>query len=314
MTTRRKLGRSDLEIAPFVLGGNVFGWTADEVTSFALLDRFVEKGFNAIDTADIYSTWTGQPGISETVIGKWLKKTGRRNEVVIATKVGGEFAANKKGLSRSHIIESVEGSLRRLQTDYIDLYQSHFDDPDTPQDETLSAYAELVKAGKVRLIGASNFSADRLADALEVSRKNGLPRYETLQPEYNLSARQEFEAGPQSVCAVNSVSVITYFSLASGFLTGKYRKESDFEGKARSGGAKKHLTERGRRILAALDSTAAKLGAQPSQIALAWLLTRPTVAAPIASATTVAQLDELLASTTLVLDAATLKELDDASA
>ena len=249
---RRKLGRSGLEVSPLAFGGNVFGWTADEPTSFRLLDQFVAAGFNFIDTADTYSRWApgNKGGESETIIGKWLKKTGKRDQVVIATKVGMEMAPDKKGLAAAYIQREVEDSLKRLQTDYIDLYQSHTDDAATPLAETLGAYDKLIKAGKVRVIGASNYNAERLEEALNVSARNGLPRYESLQPHYNLYDRADFEAKLEGVCTRNGVGVISYFSLASGFLSGKYRSEADLSKSARGQGIKKYLNDRGHRILA----------------------------------------------------------------
>lgn len=314
ITHPRKLGRSSLEIAPLVFGGNVFGWTADEATSFQLLDHFTANGFNLIDTADSYSTWIDRPGISETIIGKWIKQSGKRDAILLATKVGSEMAPGRKGLSRAHIIASVEASLQRLQTDHIDLYQSHFDDPETPQEETLAAYAELVQSGKVRTIGASNFSACRLQEALDISQTKQLPRYDTFQPGYNLYDRHEFETDLQAICLQEEIGVITYFSLAAGFLSGKYRTEADLAGKSRADFVKKYLDDRGQRILQALDQIAALCDATPAQVSLAWLLTRPGVAAPIASATSIAQLDELIAATSLRLDDACLEALETASA
>lgn len=314
MRDTRKLGRSGLTTAPLAFGGNVFGWTANENTSFRLLDHFVASGFNLIDTADVYSTWIDAPGISETVIGKWVRQSRRRDAVLIATKVGAEFAPGKKGLSRDHIIQSVEGSLRRLQTDYIDLYQSHADDPDTPQEETLAAYADLIQQGKVRAIGASNFSSKRLAESFGISQREGIPRYETLQPEYNLYDREEFENTLQAFCLDEDIGAITYYSLASGFLAGKYRSEDDLIGKKRADFVRKYLDERGLRILESLDRVASRYEATPAQVALAWLMTRRGVAAPIASATTIEQLDELIAATTLELDAGSLESLEEASA
>jgi aryl-alcohol dehydrogenase-like predicted oxidoreductase len=311
---KRKLGQSGLEVAPLALGGNVFGWTIDEATSFQILDRFVGEGFNLIDTADIYSAWAGKPGISETVIGNWLKRSGKRSEVVIATKVGMEMAPDRKGLSKAYIVSEVETSLRRLQTDRIDLYQSHTDDPGTPQEETLDAYAQLVKQGKVRVIGASNFTADRLASALRTSEKLNYPRYECLQPHYNLCERVGFEGDLERLCREKHLGVITYFSLASGFLTGKYRSESDFSQSQRGQGMKKYLNERGFRILAALDEVAARHRANPAQVALAWLIAQPAVTAPIASATNLTQLGDLIAATRLRLDGEAIDRLNRASA
>jgi len=309
----RKLGRSELAIAPLVLGGNVFGWTADEATSFSILDAFVDAGFNAIDTADVYSRWSpAGGGASERVIGAWLKASGKRDKVVIATKFGMEMADDKKGLSAKWMAQAVEDSLRRLQTDYIDLYQSHRDDGATPQEETGEAFAALIAAGKVRAIGASNFTADRLVAANALAAKNGWPRYETLQPLYNLYDREAFEGELAAACAAEEISVIPYYGLASGFLTGKYRSEADLAKSPRGRGAKKYLGERGLRILAALDAVGARLGATPAQISLAWLMTRIT--APIASATSVAQLGELLGAAKLRLNAEAIADLDAASA
>jgi len=311
----RKLGRSGVEVSPLAFGGNVFGWTADEPTSMLLLDRFVAAGFNFIDTADMYSKWVpgNKGGESETLIGKWLKKSGKRDRVVIATKIGMEMAPDKKGLSPAYIQRAVEDSLKRLQTDYIDLYQSHIDDADTRLADTLGAYEKLIRHGKVRAIGASNYSADRFEEALAVSRKHSLPRYESMQPLYNLYDRADFEQKLQAVCVKNGIGVISYFSLASGFLTGKYRSEADLGKSARGQGAKKYLTDRGRRILDALDSVAREMAATPARVALAWLMAQPGITAPIASATSLPQLEELIAATRLSLDSAALDRLDAAS-
>jgi len=313
---KRKLGLSQIQVAPLAFGGNVFGWTADESTSFALLDQFVSSGFNLIDTANTYSRWApgNSGGESETIIGKWLKQTGKRAQVVIATKVGMEMGPDKKGLGRAYILQSVEDSLRRLQTDYIDLYQSHIDDADTKLEETLEAYAQLVRQGKVRVIGASNYSAPRLEQALDVSRQQGYPRYESLQPEYNLYERSAFEATLEPLCAKHGVGVIPYYALAAGFLTGKYRSEKDTAKSVRGGNMKRYLNERGFRILAALDEVAKQQGATPASVALAWLIARPSVTAPIVSATSVAQLTELIAATRLQLDPAAMQRLNAASA
>src|ERR1700756_2425272 len=256
--TKRKLGNSGLEIAPIMFGGNVFGWTADEPTSFRLLDAFIAAGFNAVDTADVYSKWVpgNKGGESETIIGNWLKRGAKRQQVIIATKVGSEMASGKKGLSKRYILAAAEDSLQRLQTDYIDLYQSHVDDSDTPLDETLEAYAQLIKQGKVRAIGASNYSAKRLAEGLQISKKKGLPRYESLQPLYNLYDRADFETDLAPVCLHENIGVIPYFSLASGFLSGKYRSETDLAKSARGSIVKKYLNERGLKILSALDQVA----------------------------------------------------------
>jgi aryl-alcohol dehydrogenase-like predicted oxidoreductase len=311
---RRPLGRSGLEVAPLAFGCNVFGWTVDEPAAFLLLDAFVDHGFNLLDTADTYSKWApgNQGGESETVIGKWLKKSGKRDRVLLATKVGMEMPGGKKGLSRKHILESVEESLRRLQAERIDLYQSHQEDPGTPIEETLEAYAKLIRDGKVRAIGASNYSAAGLAKALDLAESRGLPRYESLQPLYNLYSRAEFEEKLAPLCREREVAVIPYFGLASGFLTGKYRSEADLAQSARGQGVKKYLNERGMRILAALDEVAKRERAKPGQVALAWLMARVT--APIASATTLAQLRELMGAAELKLDAAAMETLGRASA
>jgi aryl-alcohol dehydrogenase-like predicted oxidoreductase len=311
---KRRLGKSNLEIGPLVFGGNIFGWTADEPTSFKLLDAFLASGLNMIDTADVYSKWIPghHGGESETIIGNWLAKRGGRDKVLIATKVGVEMAPGEQGLSRAYIFREVERSLARLKTDYIDLYQSHVDDAKTPMQETLTAFADLIKAGKVRAIGASNFKADRLAEALKVSAANGLPRYESLQPWYNLYDRADFEGELASLCQRENLGIIPYFSLASGFLTGKYRSEKDLAGKARGYRAKNMLNERGFRILKALDTVSAEIGATPAQISLAWLMAHG-VTAPIASATNVDQFKELLGATTLELKPGSVRLLDQAS-
>jgi aryl-alcohol dehydrogenase-like predicted oxidoreductase len=309
----RSLGRSALKVSPLCFGGNVLGWTVDERTSFALLDAWVEAGFNFVDTADVYSRWvpghTG--GESETVIGRWLAQGGgRRDKVVIATKVGMD-----KGLSPQWITQAVEDSLRRLQVDCIDLYQAHKDDEATPLEDTLECFARLIKQGKVRAIGASNYGAARLAQALRTSERLGLPRYESLQPNYNLYDRAEFERELQPLCLREQVGVINYYALAAGFLTGKYRSADDAGKSARGGGVvKKYVNERGLRILAALDEAAQALGATPGQVAIAWLMAHAGVTSPIASATSVQQLQELVAAARLKLDAATLRKLDEASA
>jgi len=314
---KRKLGASQLAIAPIMFGGNVFGWTADEATSFALLDAFVAAGFNAIDTADVYSVWvpghTG--GESEATIGRWLKARGGRDKVVIATKVGMEMAPDRQGLKSDYIRASVEASLKRLQTDYIDLYQSHKDDETVPLADTLGTYARLIEEGKVRVIGASNYEAPRLAEALAVAKHHNLPRYETLQPEYNLYDRAKFEGPLAELCLAENIGVINYFSLASGFLTGKYRGEADLSKSVRGPRrVKAYLDDKGHRILAAMDAIAARTGATPTQIAIAWLLAKPAVTAPIASATSVTQLDELLKAADLKLDAEAVAALDQAGA
>ena len=312
----RPLGRSDLQVSPLCFGGNVFGWTADEKTSFSLLDAWLDAGFNFVDTADVYSRWAPghAGGESETVIGKWLGQSGKRGKVVIATKVGMDMGDGKVGLKGDYIRRAVEDSLRRLQTDHIDLYQAHKDDEGTPLDETLEAFAALVKAGKVRVIGASNYSAARLQEALDTSRRLGLPRYETLQPLYNLYDRGVFEKDLQPLCVREGVGVINFYALAAGFLTGKYRKPEDAAKSPRGGGTtKKYLNERGLKILAALDKVAAQTGSTPGRVAIAWLMAQKAVVAPIASATSLAQLEDLVAATRLQLDQGSLALLDDAS-
>jgi aryl-alcohol dehydrogenase-like predicted oxidoreductase len=312
----KKLGSSSLEVAPLAFGGNVFGWTVDEAMSFKLLDGFVGAGFNFIDTADTYSRWApgNQGGESETIIGKWLKQRGNRDKVVIATKVGMEMGPGKKGLSRAYVVREVEDSLKRLQTDYIDLYQSHTDDLDTPLEETLGTYAELVKQGKVRVIGASNYKAERLSQALQVSRQQGYPLYHSLQPHYNLYDRADYEKELEPLCRKQGIGVISYFSLASGFLTGKYRSEADLTKSARGQGVKKYLNPRGFAILEALDQVAKQYRSTPAQVALAWLIAQPSITAPIASATNLQQLDDLIAATRLDLDPSAIDRLTRASA
>lgn len=313
----RRLGRSDILVPPLCLGGNVFGWTADEATSFRLLDQLFDAGFSFIDTADVYSRWVNGHvgGESETIIGTWMKARGNRSKLVIATKVGADMGLGKVCLRPDYIKSAVEASLARLQTDHIDLCQSHYDDPDTPFEDVLGAYEELIKAGKVRLIGASNLSPARLFEALAVASREKLPRYETLQPEYNLCERAGYEAELEPICAANGLGVITYFALAAGFLTGKYRSAGDAQKSVRGRGAvDKYLNDRGLRILAALDQVAGAHGASPTQVALAWIMARPSVTAPIASASKVEQLGELLASAALRLTGAEIARLDQASA
>jgi aryl-alcohol dehydrogenase-like predicted oxidoreductase len=313
----RPLGRSGLSVAPLAFGGNVFGWTADEAASHSLLDAFIDAGFDLVDTADVYSRWAKghSGGESESVIGRWLKKRpSRRDRIVLATKVGADMGEGRSGLSRSYIRRAVEDSLRRLGTDRIDLYQSHYDDPKTPLEETLATYAELIGQGKVRAIGASNFTAARLAEALDTSARLGLPRYESLQPLYNLCDRADYEAELEPLVRAQGLGVIGYFSLARGFLTGKYRSEADLAQSPRGAGVKSaYFNERGWSILAALDEVAAAHGATPSQVALAWVMARPGVTAPIASATSVRQFEELARAASLALDAASLARLDAAS-
>lgn len=312
----RKLGNSGLEVSPLAFGGNVFGWTIDESMSFKLLDAFVAAGFNFIDTADTYSRWVpgNHGGESETIMGKWIKQRGNRAKVVIATKVGMEMVPGKKGLSRPYILREVEDSLKRLQTDYIDLYQSHADDLDTPLEETLGTYADLVKQGKVRVIGASNYKAERLSQAMQVSRQKGYPLYHSLQPYYNLYDRADYEKELEPLCREQGVGVISYFSLASGFLTGKYRSEADLSKSARGQGVKKYLNPRGFAILEALDEVARQTRSSPAQVSLAWVIARPSVTAPIASATNPQQLDDLIAATRLELPPASIDLLNRASA
>ncbi|HZS48256.1 MAG TPA: aldo/keto reductase [Blastocatellia bacterium] len=311
---KRKLGRSNLEITPLVFGCNVFGWTADESMSFKLLDRFIDAGFNMIDTADMYATWIQKGGISETIIGKWLKRTGKRDKVLIATKVGMEMSPEKKGLSKAYILSEVEESLHRLQTDYIDLYQSHRDDSETPMEETLEAFSELVKQGKVRVIGASNYKGDRLKESLSVSERLGYPRYESLQPLYNLYDRADYEKDLEPLCLKESIGVIPYFSLAAGFLTGKYRSEDDLSKSPRGERVKKYLNDRGTRILNALDQVSKAVNASPAMVSLAWMIARPSITAPIASATNLEQLEVLIKATQLKLDQSSIELLNQASA
>ena len=312
---KRKLGNSGLEVAPLAFGGNVFGWTVDEPTAFKLIDRFVASGFNLIDTADVYSKWApgNKGGESETILGNWLRRSGNRKKVAIATKVGSEMGPGSKGLSRAYILRAVENSLKRLQTDYIDLYQSHIDDAETPLEETLETYAQLVKQGKVKAIGASNYGAERLAQALEVSQQHGYPSYQSLQPEYNLYDRAGYETKLERVCQKHALGVIPYFSLASGFLTGKYRSEGDVSKSARAKFVKKYLNDRGYRILQALDQVAGRLHSTPAKVSLAWLLARPSITAPIASATSLDQLRDLMEATELELDRSALELLNQAS-
>ncbi|EHQ29275.1 aldo/keto reductase [Mucilaginibacter paludis] len=311
---RKELGHTGINVSPLCFGGNVFGWTIDENTSFKMLDAVTGAGINFIDTADVYSAWAHNKvgGQSETIIGNWLKKSGKRNEVVIATKVGKEMAPDKKGLSKAYIIRAVEDSLKRLQTDYIDLYQSHDDDKETPLEETMETFTQLIKEGKVRAIGASNYSGERLAEALAVSKKNNMAAYQTLQPLYNLYDREDFEINLQPVCIENNIAVINYYALASGFLTGKYRTEQDLANTKRVSN-KKYLNDRGLKILKALDEVAARYHSNPAQVSIAWLLTRDTIAAPIASATSVEQLQDLIKATELKLDNAALEILTEAS-
>ncbi len=312
---KRKLGNSGIEVAPLTFGGNVFGWTIDESASFKLLDAFTDAGFNFIDTADVYSRWkpgnTG--GESEIIIGNWVKQRSNRHKVVIASKVGGDMGQGKKDISKKRILEGVEASLKRLQTDYIDVYQTHWDVEGTPVEETLEAYDQLVKEGKVRIIGASNFSAERLKESIAVSKKSGYPIYQTLQPEYNLYSREGFEKELEDVCLENHIGVINYYALAAGFLTGKYRSEADFIKSARGQGNKKYLNERGFKILDALDNIARQYNTTQASVAIAWLIARPSVTAPIASATSTEQLHALTNAVQLKLTDETIQDLNKAS-
>jgi aryl-alcohol dehydrogenase-like predicted oxidoreductase len=312
----RRLGHTDLSIAPLVLGGNVFGWTADKKTSFAVLDRFAAAGLTAIDTADAYSTWApgNRGGESETIIGEWMKARGARGRTIVVTKVGSPMGKGKEGLSGRYIAEAVEASLKRLQTDVIDLYLSHWPDIATPIDETLGAYQRLIEQGKIRWCGASNLNVAMLEAALAAAKAKRLPRYAVLQPEYNLADRQEFEGGPADLCRREEIGVITYFSLAKGFLSGKYRSEADLSKSPRGGGVKAYLNPRGFRILGALEAVATRHKAKPAEVALAWVMARPGVTAPIASATSVEQVDSLVRATELALTRADMNALNVASA
>jgi aryl-alcohol dehydrogenase-like predicted oxidoreductase len=314
MTTQRKLGDSGLTTPPLILGGNVFGWTADRAASFSVLDAFIAGGGRMIDTADVYSAWVpgNKGGESETIIGEWLATRGRRDDVLLATKVGMALDGTK-GLSAERIPKGVEASLKRLRTECIDLYFAHEDDPQTPLDTTLAAFDRLIRAGKVRAIGASNYEAARLARAFEISGKQVLARYCVLQPQYNLLVRDQFEGPLQELCVAQGIAVVPYYGLASGFLTGKYRTPVDLTGKARGRAAEKYMNAFGLGVLAALDNVAAEVRATPAQVALAWLAAQPSVAAPIASATSVVQVEELLGAMRLNLTAAQLGVLDRAS-
>lgn len=310
----RPLGRTGIDIAPLVLGGNVFGWTADEPTSFALLDAFAEAGFNAIDTADVYSRWVQghKGGESETIIGKWLKARGHRDRMVIITKVGLDMGEDRKGLAARYIEEAVDASLRRLGIDMIDVYLSHRPDPATPHEETLGAYQRLIEKGKVRAIGASNFDAAQMREAFDAAKRLSLPRYDVLQPEYNLYDRSGFEGPLQEMCMAEEIGVITYYGLAKGFLTGKYRSKADLDQSPRGSGIGRYLDGRGMQILDALDEVAARNDASPAEVALAWLMAKPGVTAPIASATSTDQLQSLIRAAALPLSASDLAQLDRA--
>jgi len=313
---KRRVGNTSLEIAPLAFGGNVFGWTADERMSFAMLDRFFEAGLNAIDTADVYSRWVpgNSGGESETIIGKWMKSRGNRDSVVVVTKVGSDMGQGHKDLSARWIEQAVEHSLRRLQTEVIDLYLSHWPDERTSYEETLRAYDALLAKGKVRFVGVSNVDAGQLSAALSISARKDLPRYQVLQPEYNLYDRSSFEGPLRDLCIAGNIGVITYYSLASGFLSGKYRSEADLSKSPRGGGIRKYLDDRGARILAALDGVAAARGAKPSEVALAWVMAQPGVTAPIASATSLDQVESLVRSVSLSLAPEEVAALTDAGA
>ncbi len=308
----RPLGRSGLQVSPICLGGNVFGWTVDEAMSHRLLDAWVDAGMNFVDTADVYSRWAPGHvgGESETIIGRWLKRSGKRGRIVLATKVGKPMGDDEKGLSRAYIRRAVEASLGRLQTDVIDLYQSHDDDAETSLEETMAAFAELIREGKVRAIGASNFDAPRLAEAIATSERLGLPRYESLQPLYNVVDRAVYEDALEKVCVDNGLGVINFYGLAAGFLTGKYRSKDDLGKSLRGANAGKYLTERNLAILAGLDGVAKTVGATTAQVALAWQMARPSITAPIASATSIGQLDELVGAASLRLDDASIATID----
>jgi len=315
--SKRELGRAGIQVPVLTFGGNVFGWTVDQTASFSLLDALLDHNLNFIETADVYSAWVegNQGGESETIIGNWLKKTGKRDQIVLATKVGKPMGEGKVGLSPRYIKDAVEASLRRLQTDYIDLYQSHDDDADTPLAETMAAFDALIKEGKVRAVGASNYSAPRLAEALKVSKENGLARYETLQPLYNLYDRKVYEEALEKVVTDNGLGVINFYGLAAGFLTGKYRTQADASKSLRGESViARYLDERGLKVLRGLDQVAEKHGAQPGQVALAWQIARPSITSPIVSATSLQQLNELAQAATLKLDDADIQTLNDASA
>ncbi|MDR6969012.1 aryl-alcohol dehydrogenase-like predicted oxidoreductase [Flavobacterium arsenatis] len=302
---KRQLGNTDLQVYPIAFGGNVFGWTIDEKKSFEILNGFTHAGFNFIDTADVYSRWISgnKGGESEKIIGKWMKEKKNRHDIILTTKVGSDMGNGKKGLKKEYILKAIEDSLKRLQTDYLDLYQTHFDDLETPVEETLEAYDTLVKQGKIRWIGASNMSVKRLKESLAVSAEKGFPSYETFQPHYNLYEREAFENGLEPVCLGHNLGVITYYSLESGFLTGKYRSKDDLGKSPRGGGMEKYFNERGFRILEALDVVAKEYNTTPASVALSWLIQRPSVTAPIVSATSLSQLDSIIQAPELDLDA-----------
>lgn len=313
---KRQLGHTDLHIYPIVFGGNVFGWTINEKQSFEILDHFAEAGFNAIDTADVYSRWApeNKGGESEAIIGKWMKEKKNRQQIILGTKVGSDMGDGKKGLKKAYILKAVEDSLKRLQTDYIDLYQTHFDEETTPVLETLEAYDQLIKDGKVRWIGASNMTPQRLTESLATSLERNLPAYQTLQPHYNLYAREGYETNFESVCRQHKLGVITYYALESGFLSGKYRKTADMVKSARGGKMENYFNDRGMKILAALDQVAAQYQTTPATVALAWLIGRPSVTAPIVSATNLTQLGSIIEAPGLNLNREAMETLDLASA
>lgn len=312
---KRQLGNTDLQVYPIAFGGNVFGWTLDEKKSFELLNGFTNAGFNFIDTADVYSTWVpgNKGGESETIIGKWMKEKKNRQDIILTTKVGSDMGEGRT-LKKEYILRAVENSLKRLQTDYLDLYQTHFDDLSTPVEETLEAYAQLVKEGKIRWIGASNMSVERLKESLATSAEKGLPSYETFQPHYNLYERESYENGLEPVCLGHNLGVITYYSLESGFLTGKYRTKADLNKSPRGGNMEQYFNERGMKILAALDKVSGEYNTTPAAVSLAWLIQRPSVAAPIVSATSLGQLDSIIQAPELNLDANAIGLLTSASA
>ena len=314
MENKKNLSVTDLKVSPIMFGGNVFGWTLDEPASFKILDGFYHSGFNFIDTADSYSRFVpgNSGGESETIIGNWMKKNGNRKDLVIATKLGSDMGDGKKGLSAKYIKEEVDASLKRLQTDYIDLYQSHYDDAETPVEETMSAFNDLIKAGKVRYIGASNLSADRIKQSNDFARAHNLSPYISLQPLYNIYDRQKFETEYAGLVEEEKMAVLPYYSLGSGFFTGKYRSESDLHKSPRGQGVKRFLNEKGLRILSNMDEIAKERNIPLSQIAIAWLLHKPLVTAPIASATTEAQLKDLLSAATIQLNEKEMEHLDEA--
>lgn len=314
---KRKLGNTDLLVSPVTFGGNVFGWTLDEKKSFEVLDGFIAAGFNFIDTADVYSRWVpeNKGGESETIIGNWMKARNNRNQIILATKVGSNMDPNgEKCLSKKYILEEVDASLLRLKTDYIDLYQTHYDDPETPVQETLEAYDQLIRAGKVRWIGASNLSPERFKESLETSERLSLPKYQTFQPEYNLYKREGFEKEMEQICIDHQIGVINYYALASGFLTGKYRSEADFGKSQRGSAIKEYMNPRGFRILKALDEVSEQYNASLASVAIAWLIARPSVTSPIASVTSLNQLKDLVRAAALKLDIEDISILDEASA